>query len=721
MRPPPFFLRGLLPACMAVALPLGGGATARASAIDREALVSRHSPRLRALDYDSPFTVGNGGFAFTADITGLQTFPADYQRAGVPAETLSRWAWARDDNPAGYALADANRDFVHPDGSVRGYPTDASGPAGQWLRKNPRIHPLGQIALDWKKPGGGAFEPADIRDLDQRLDLWRGVILSRYTLNGHAVAVDTACLPGSDTVLLRIESDLVASGELGVRLAFPRGHDLQVKNTPAYDWSEPGSHRSEKISPRLLRRVVPGLEYAVALSRPALPAGAPHTFSVRGDPGRRVLSLAIRFSKTPDDEPVAEPDFERVACHWEGFWRASAAADFTGSTHPLATKFEERIILSQYLTAVQLAGDTPPQESGLTCATWYGKHHTEMIWWHAAHFALWGQPGLLARNLDWYVSRLPEARAIAAGRGLRGARWAKMVGPDLRESPGGNPLIAWNQPHPVYLAELLHRATPGPATLERYATLVQETAECLASMLWLDPKRDRYVLGPPLWIAQEIYDPATSQNPGFELACWRWTLGLAQTWRERRGLNREPLWDAILARLSPLPEKDGKYVALESHPDTWDNVESRHDHPSMLMSLGVLPETAFVDRATMLRTLDAVLRDWDWETKIWGWDYPMIAMTAARLGRPDVAVDILLRDGPNNRYLPNGHCPQRSDEKQKPGQPRREIAVYLPANGAFLSAAALMLGGWDGAEGPHPGLPRDGAWTVRAEGWRPLP
>jgi hypothetical protein len=32
----------------------------------------------------------------------------------------------------------------------------------------------------------------------------------------------------------------------------------------------------------------------------------------------------------------------------------------------------------------------------------------------------------------------------------------------------------------------------------------------------------------------------------------------------------------------------------------------------------------------MTRTLDAVLSQWDWETKIWGWDYPMIAMTATR-------------------------------------------------------------------------------------------
>jgi hypothetical protein len=374
--------------------------------------------------------------------------------------------------------------------------------------------------------------------------------------------------------------------------------------------------------------------------------------------------------------------------------------------------------------AVQMAGEVPPQESGLTCSTWYGKHHTEMIWWHTAHFALWGSDALLEKNLAWYRARLPDARALARRRGLRGARWAKMVGPEGRESPGGNPLIVWNQPHLVSLAELLYRNQPTPAVLGRYRAVVLDTAEALASMVHFDRTRGHYVLGPPLWIAQEIYDPATSQNPSFEIAYWRFALGIAQQWRLRLQLPRSEAWDHVLAHLPPLPEKDGKYVALGSHPDTFDTVESRHDHPTMLAPLGLLPGPG-VDRATMERTLDAVLKTWDWETKIWGWDYPMIAMTATRLGRPETAVEILTREGPNNVYLPNGHCPQRSDEaaprSASLGAPRREIAAYLPANGAFLSAMALMVAGWDGSTTPFPGFPKDGRWVIRAEGVRRLP
>ena len=49
--------------------------------IDRHALVTRHNPTITAVDKSAPFMVGNGNLAFTADITGLQTFPEQYSRS----------------------------------------------------------------------------------------------------------------------------------------------------------------------------------------------------------------------------------------------------------------------------------------------------------------------------------------------------------------------------------------------------------------------------------------------------------------------------------------------------------------------------------------------------------------------------------------------------------------------------------------------------------------
>jgi hypothetical protein len=708
-------------------------ATVLAAPIDRQAVVTRHFPVVTSVDPDAPLTVGNGRFAFTADATGLQTLADHYHRHGVPTETLARWAWASEPNPRGHALADANRPFVQADGRTIGYPTDAGSEAGQWLRRNPHDLPLAQLAFEADRKDGAPLGPDDLREPRQTLDLWRGGLDSRFVLGGARVHVTTVAHPELDLVAVRVESALLASGKLRVRIAFPRGHDLAVKNTPALDWSAPETHTTA-VAARTPQRVdlvrtAGGARYHVAVAWAGgadLTETTRHRFTLRSR--QDTLDFVVAFA--PDAQPPTLPTVDETraasARAWEAFWRSGAAVDFAGSRDPRAAVLERRVVLSQYLTAVQIGGDFPPQESGLTCSTWYGKHHTEMMWWHTAHFALWGRPERLARLLDWYVRTLPVARGIARERGLRGARWPKMVGPEGRESPGGNPLIVWNQPHPIALAELVYRADPTPATLARYRELVLETADGLASMTHLDPARGQYVLGPPLWIAQEIHDQKTSQNPSFELSYWRTALATAQAWRERLGLPRSREWDDVRARLAPLPVKDGRYVALESHPDTFDDVESRHDHPTMLAPLGLLPGDG-VDRATMARTLDAVLATWDWETKIWGWDYPMIAMTAARLGRPETAIEILLREGANNRYLPNGHCPQRSDEAAlrtpslAPGARKREIAVYLPANGALLAAVALMLAGWDGAPAPHPGFPADGSWTIRAEGLRPLP
>jgi beta-xylosidase len=709
----------------ALGLPGNSIATAgpsAAPAIDRKAWVSRHNPKLNKLDVTAPLMVGNGGFAFSVDITGLQTFADYYYREGAPLETLSRWAWHSQPNPNNYKLSDANKRFVMPDGRELGFPTNQASAAGDWLRKNPHNHPLGQFALEWVKDDGSEFVPADIQNPEQTLDLWRGVIATRFKLDGKNVSVTTLCSPDSDTIGLRINSPLVRAGKLRVRLAFPRGYDMSVKNTPPLDWSHPESHESEAIdmgpAVTLIRRKIDGTRYSVFINAPSSRM-APHVFRITGDGVNDTLDFSARFLPGDKPLPVELSSYAKLlldsAAHWEKFWNAGAAVDFSGSTNPIARKLEERIVRSLYLMAVQMAGDVPPQESGLACSTWYGKHHTEMIWWHAAHFALWGHEELLVKNLEWYRARLPDARALAAGRGLKGARWAKMVGPDDRESPGGNPLIVWNQPHLIYLSELLYRSQPSSKTLAKYRDLVLETADCLASMVSFDRAQDRYALGPPLWIAQEIHDPASSRNPAFELSYWRWALGVAQQWRERLNLPRDKKWDDIIARMAPLPEKSGKYVALESNPDTWDNVKSRQDHPSMLMPLGFLPGGPDVDRETMARTLDAVMNTWDWEGKIWGWDYPMVAMTAARLGRADLAIEVLLRDGPNNRYLPNGLCPQAA------GGRKYEIAAYLPANGAFLSAVAMMAAGWDGSKDPYPGIPKDGSWTVRVEGLRPLP
>src|SRR5712692_2056739 len=106
--------------------------------IDRLALVSRHNPVLRRLDPVSPLSVGNGEFAFTADITGLQTFPQEYEQR-MPLCTMSQWGWHTSSLPHGLDPKAFRLTPYDTHGRIVGYPTSAQGQEElyNWLRENP--------------------------------------------------------------------------------------------------------------------------------------------------------------------------------------------------------------------------------------------------------------------------------------------------------------------------------------------------------------------------------------------------------------------------------------------------------------------------------------------------------------------------------------------------------------------------------------------------------
>ena len=61
--------------------------------------------------------------------------------------------------------------------------------------------------------------------------------------------------------------------------------------------------------------------------------------------------------------------------------------------------------------------------------------------------------------------------------------------------------------------------------------------------------------------------------------------------------------------------------------------EKNYEHPALIGAFGWLPGDG-VDIPTMERTADRVFTEWRF-SRTWGWDFPMLAMCAARLGRPD--------------------------------------------------------------------------------------
>ena len=682
-------------------------------AIDRRARVARHSPVVRTFDQFSALSVGNGGFAFTVDATGLQTFADDYKE--FPLATQAEWGWHSQPNPSGYRIDQA---LARYDAHGRQVPYDSqqNGAAGKWLRENPHRLSLARVAFVLSHADGSRVKASDLTDVEQLLDLWTGTIHSRFTLDGKQVKVTTTAHPARDVIAMRVESDGLDPARVSVRIAFPYG-GVTHTGDPA-DWSSADKHRTEITrSDRRsadVRRTLDADEYfmkAAWSDGVSFRQSGPHELRIEPVTGSTVMEFSLGFSAKA--EAAALPSLNTTgvasATHWRDFWTNGATLDLSGSSDSRAPELERRIVLSEYLTAIQCAGTMPPQETGETFNSWFGKPHLEMHWWHAAHFALWNRAPMLERSLPWYSTILPEARTIAARQGYRGVRWPKMVDPAGHDSPSGvGPFLIWQQPHPIYLSELVYRAHPDRATLDRYREIVFESAEFMASYPFWDEATKRYVLGPPLIPAQESHPPATTFNPTFELAYWAFGLETAQQWRRRLGMKRAPAWDKVLNGLSALPMRDGLYVNTESAPTTFTDAAQRRDHPTLLGAYGFVASKR-VDREAMRRTLKKVFETWDWPDT-WGWDYPLVAMTAARLGEPELAIDALMMNTAKNRYHPNGH------NFQRPG-----LTAYLPGNGGLLSAVAMMAAGWDGAPAQHaPGFPSAG-FTVREERLRGLP
>ncbi len=686
--------------------------------IDRYALVHRHNPEINKVDPLSPFTVGNGEFAFTVDVTGLQSFTDYYYNEGIPLETMSSWAWHTTPNIDNYALEDASEPYEF-QWRVLQYARKEKSPAGQYFRKNPHRIPMGRIGMKLLKADGSIATYTDLTAIDQTLDLWTGCITSHFELEGSPVTVETVCHPDRDMIAVRIESSLLKSGKLTPFIHFPFDYDQNIKNKPPIDWDHPELH-STKVNELsdgvLFKRILDDDVYYARLSwnnEKSIITDSKHRFSIPVDGD--VLEFDCDFTAEEQTTPLSEfkETLDASANAWQEYWTTGGAIDLSESTEPRAMELERRIVLSQYLLRVNYASTFPPQETGLTHISWYGKHNTEMYWWHMAHFIQWGHIDVVEKSLAWYQSILPVAKDLAEKQGIKGARWPKMTGPHGQPSPGNiNPFIIWNQPNVIYLSELIYRVRQDKETLEKYKNLVFESADYLATYAFYNENEKRYTLGPPIKSVSEDHGENNTKNPTFELAYWYYGLSVARQWRERLGLEADPQWDDVYKKLSLLPIQDSLYLDIETNPDIFkDNRKGLSS--SMVMALGFLPKTERVDKAIMKNTFDT-LKEIQGIDAFVSWTSGKMAMTAARLGETDVAVDILCNTHERARYLPNGHVRRPKEPKNCP--------AYLPVNCSLLSATALMAAGWDDAPDVNaPGFPQDGSWKVKWEGINPLP
>ena len=232
------------------------------------------------------------------------------------------------------------------------------------------------------------------------------------------------------------------------------------------------------------------------------------------------LSFVCAFAPKPLPNRVPDTEATFAACRrqWPAYWQSGGAVDLSESKDPRWHELERRIVLSQYLMKVNEAGSLPPQESGLVNNGWFGRFHMEMVWWHAAHWALWNRWPELDRSMTIYNKLLPNSEKLAKSEGYLGARWPKCIGPNLREWPHTiHALLIWQQPHPIFFAELDYRAHLTKATLEKWRPWLRR----LRAISWRHTRFTRQKRSAMCWDyagvrrLQKTRDPKTTENPAY--------------------------------------------------------------------------------------------------------------------------------------------------------------------------------------------------------------
>ncbi len=365
-------------------------------------------------------------------------------------------------------------------------------------------------------------------------------------------------------------------------------------------------------------------------------------------PGATQLTLLVEFTSAPSEAalPDAEAARAAVAQGWQNFWKQGGAVDFTGSTDPR----RERARTARGAVAVphgreqrrrcaaagrgallqQLERQVPSRDARLARGALRRVGPARAA--RAQHALV---PA--ARSPARRRARSRTAHAAPGGRRWSGRKGARARAPSIPSSCGSSRILStWPR-----------RSTARSRSRRRWRSTGRSCSrprDLLASWPTYDAKAEALR-------ARAAHDPGAGE---FRAARPRSTrhsssstgvsgLPPPRTWRERLGLKRDPKWDDVLKKLSPLPQKGGLYLAAESQPDLWERTRSaecskrakpecpNRDHPSFVAALGYLPG-AGADRETMRRTLDAVVSDWDLR-QTWGWDWPMLAMTACAAGR----------------------------------------------------------------------------------------
>ena len=341
-----------------------GFSSLNAQKIDRKKVVQRHNVVNTKADTLSTLTVGNGKFAYTVDITGMQSFP-EYYKNGVSLGTQSEWGWNSFPNTKDYKFEETLKAYdFNNDGRKALYSVQLKEPernkgAVDYFRVNQHRLQLGNIGIELTKKDGQKAKISDITNINQKIDLWTGIITSEFSLEGTRVKVWTASFQNSDKIGVKIESDLISKNRLKVFARYPSPTGQFLDDAAFY--GNENDHSSKIVSSQsmqgLIQHKLQSTDYYTQLNftEGKLREAGKHYFVYEPSSKNKTVELSVEFSaKNPKSNRTLFADAEKESTSgWKNFWESGAAVDFEGSTDPRANELERRVVLSEYLTKVQ--------------------------------------------------------------------------------------------------------------------------------------------------------------------------------------------------------------------------------------------------------------------------------------------------------------------------------------------------------------------------------
>ncbi|MDE6048007.1 MAG: hypothetical protein K2F56_05195 [Anaeroplasmataceae bacterium] len=601
----------------------------------KKEFISKFNIVHKSFDKDNPLTVGNGDFAFTCDVTGLQTFYKEYE--SIPLCTMSNLFWATQKGKGELPYQNYIKRSNH---TVVKYMTDTQAETYHQYRDDSFKFDLFKLIFLYK---GCPLEKNQVTEIYQELLIYEGKIKSEFHYQNEKIYVETKIPQEHNNLQINVKTKLK---NLQIQLLFLKPDSSLVGSTfeilNSYDFSD-----------SQIKIESPFITYKLFYKTNMLRRDS--TFDVE-DYSYLKISLDGDFQ---DDNEMGE---------------------YFNTAKSIDTKDEElnrRMVLSLYLMKVNALGIYPPAETGLTCNSWYGKFHLEMHLWHHLGLIRLGLYSYVLPSLKWYLSIYESSKKRAKEQGYQGIRFPKMTDYRGGDTPSNiGCLLIWQMPHLFVLLDEIMKQDKKAISLEEWMPTLQGLIDFMVSFYYL--KDGKYHLDSPLIPANEnvSYDCDT---PIFEECYTIYAFEIFKQWKEEyHFLYDTTRIEEIIKNHVPLEVHNGCYEAYVGCTQTY--TKYNYDHPIMIGMYSFF-QSRIVDLDGIRNTLYKILECWDFE-HTWGWDFPMLSMVANRLGERELAIRILKMNVAKNTYLKNGHNPQL---------PRKDLPLYLPGNGALLLALSYIF------------------------------